>query len=137
MDGSLWGESQGWRCCDLVCAKRAGPFETLVTSDPTAQTYTGTFEGPLDNDTAELVLEFGAELANHAPSTVCLDDIELNDPQFEVPLERTAQKVQPRIRVNQVGYLPGFSKIATLVRAEANPVTWRLVDGGARSARRA
>ena len=83
----------------------------------------------IDNDTAELVLEFGGELAGHAPSTVCLDDIELNDPQFDVPLERAARKVQPRIRVNQVGYLPGFSKIATLVRAETDPVTWRLVDG--------
>ena len=103
-------------------------WTTLLASGPTAQTYAGTFEGPVDNESAELVLEFGGELAGPAPFTVCLDDIELNDPQFEVPAERTAKKVQPRIRVNQVGYLPRFSKLATVVTSEPGPVEWQLVD---------
>jgi endoglucanase len=97
-------------------------------SDPTVQTYTGTFEGAADNEGAELVLEFGGGLAAAAPFTVCLDDIELNDPQFDVPAERTAKKAPPKIRVNQVGYLPGFAKIATVVESGPDPLDWQLVD---------
>ena len=38
------------------------------------------------------------------PVTVCLDDVELNDPRFEAPPERAAPPPL-RVRVNQVGYL--------------------------------
>ena len=34
-----------------------------------------------------------------------------------MPIERTAHKTLPQVRVNQVGYLPGFAKIATVATA--------------------
>ena len=88
----------------------------------------GTFQGPADNDAAELVFEFGSHLSGRTPVTVCLDDVELNDPQFELPIERTQKTPLPKVRVNQVGYLPGYAKNATVVTKETAPQTWQLVD---------
>jgi endoglucanase len=34
------------------------------------------------------------------------------------------------VRVNQVGYLPGFAKIATVVTKATGPVEWQLLDKG-------
>jgi endoglucanase len=36
----------------------------------------------------------------------------------------------PNVRVNQVGYLPGFAKYAAVVNAAASPLAWELVDSG-------
>jgi len=94
-----------------------------------ANTFTSTFVGPIDNDAAELALEFGGHLSP-APLMVCLDDLEVNDPQFEIPVERTHKTPLPKVRVNQVGYLPGFAKTAVVVTAETAPQTWELVDAG-------
>ena len=44
------------------------------------------------------------------PLTVCLDDVELNDPQAELPVERLNPRALPKVRVNQVGYLPGLPR---------------------------
>jgi len=96
--------------------------------EPEAKTYTATFAGAADDDTAELVLEFGGPLAGRTPLTVCLDDIEVNDPAFELPVERTARRELPQVRVNQVGYLPGYPKLATLVTPESTPLEWHLLD---------
>jgi endoglucanase len=104
-------------------------FSAELACGLTPQTYAGTFEGAVDNEDAEVTLQFGGDLARAAaPFTVCLDDIELNDPQFEVPAERTAHRTLPGIRVNQVGYLTRFAKVATLETTEEGPLEWRLVD---------
>ena len=42
---------------------------------------------------------------------------------------RQARPASP-VRVNQVGYLPGFAKIATVATKSAAPVEWQLVDKG-------
>ena len=103
-------------------------WTATVASSPQAQTYAGSFDGQVDDEDAQLVLELGGELGGHAPFTVCLDDIELNDPQFELPAERTVKKSRPLVRVNEVGYLPRFAKTATVVSTEAGPLDWQLVD---------
>ncbi|HEY4185021.1 MAG TPA: glycoside hydrolase family 9 protein [Polyangia bacterium] len=100
--------------------------EAKAGAEPT--TYSGTFDGTIDDDGAELAFEFGGGLAGQGPLTVCLDDIELNDPAFELPAERTTRVALPKVRVNQVGYLPGFTKTATVVTAANTPLDWQLVS---------
>jgi endoglucanase len=99
-----------------------------VDADATAKTYAATFDGTVDDDNVELAIEFGGPLTGKAPLTVCIDDVELNDPQFEEP---TAQaRPASTVRVNQVGYLPGFAKIATVATKSAAPLDWQLVGKG-------
>jgi endoglucanase len=106
-------------------------WAATVDADATPRTYAAAFDSTIDDDNVELAIELGGPLAGKPPLTVCLDDIELNDPQFEPPIER-AQKVQlPAVRVNQVGYLPGLAKIATVAtpnNSPSTPLDWQLVD---------
>ncbi len=103
-------------------------WAATVDADATSRTYAAAFEGTVDDDNVELAIELGGPLAGKPPLTVCLDDIELNDPQFEPPIER-AQKIElPAVRVNQVGYLPGLAKIATVATPATTPLDWQLVD---------
>ncbi|HXU06879.1 MAG TPA: glycoside hydrolase family 9 protein [Polyangia bacterium] len=97
-----------------------------VDADATAKTYTGTYDGIADDDSIELAIEFGGPLTGKVPLTVCLDDVELNDPAFEPPVAQA--RPASAVRVNQVGYLPGFAKIATVATKSATPVDWHLVD---------
>ena len=113
-------------------SKYGAPYTELwaatVDADTAPKTWTGTFDGTVDDDAIELAIELGGPLTGKVPLTVCLDDVELNDPQFEAPTP------QPRaaspVRVNQVGYLPGFAKIATVATKATGPVEWQLVDKG-------
>ncbi|HZL17154.1 MAG TPA: glycoside hydrolase family 9 protein [Polyangia bacterium] len=99
---------------------------------PEARGYQATFDSTVDDDNVELALDLGGPLAGAAPVTVCLDDVELNDPRATIPIERLRARAIPRVRVNQVGYLPGLAKIATVVTAGDAPLEWRLVDAAGR-----
>ena len=105
----------------------------VVATDATAATYGAIFDGATDEEYAELVFELGGDLAAATPFSVCLDEVELNDPQFEPPAERAAPP-PPRVSVNQVGYLPALAKIATVATAAPAPLDWQLVDGAGRVA---
>ncbi|HVZ88781.1 MAG TPA: glycoside hydrolase family 9 protein [Polyangia bacterium] len=98
-----------------------------VTAEP--RVLATSFDGPVDDDNVELAIDLGGPLAGAAPLTVCLDDLELNDPQAVLPVERLSTRVPPKVRVNQVGYLPGLPKVATVVAAGDAPLDWQLVDG--------
>jgi endoglucanase len=108
-------------------------WAAVVEAGAAPASYTGAFEAAADDDAVELALDFGGPLAGTAPFTVCLDDVELNDPAFEVPVERLQAKAPPKVRVNQVGYLPSFAKEGTVATAAADPVEWHLVDAGGRT----
>src|SRR5262249_60405037 len=97
-------------------------------ADGTAKTYSATYAATADDDSVELAIELGGSLTGKAPLTVCLDDVELNDPQFEAPVAQA--RPASAVRVNQVGYLPGFAKIATVATKTAGPVEWQLLDKG-------
>jgi len=97
-------------------------------ASPEPKTFTASFDAAADDEGAELTLELGGELAGAVPLTVCLDDVALDDPQFEMPFERAHRKTLPKVRVNQVGYLSGLAKIATVATSEAGPLEWQLVD---------
>jgi len=99
-----------------------------VDADPTAKTYAGTYDATIDDDSIELAIEMGGPLTGKLPLTVCLDDVELNDPQFEAPVAQA--RAATTVRVNQVGYLPGFAKIATVATKATAPVEWHLLDKG-------
>lgn len=105
-------------------------FDTAnLTSSP--QTFRGSFtrNGP-DDPTAELAFHMGGPLAaSAAPLTICLDNIVLDDPQYNPPPTPKPVPV-PAVRVNQLGYLPHASKVATVVSAATEPLPWRLLDAG-------
>jgi endoglucanase len=97
-----------------------------------ARVLAAAFEGADDEDNVELAIELGGPLAGRTPLTVCLDDVELNDPQAEIPLEKLHPRAIPRVRVNQVGYLPDLPKVATVAAAGDAPLAWQLVDAAGR-----
>jgi endoglucanase len=81
-----------------------------------------------DDATAELAFHLGGELASRAPLSVCIDDVLLADPEFEREPEAQLRAV-PALLVNQVGYLPKRSKVATLVSDSETPLPWQLLAG--------
>jgi len=113
-------------------SKISAPYTELwgatIDADTTAKTYAATYDGTVDDDSVELAVEFGGPLAGKPPLTVCIDDVELNDPQFEAPTPQA--RPSSAVRANQVGYLPGFAKVATVATKSAAPVEWQLVDKG-------
>ena len=100
-------------------------WSAIATAGTAPATQAGSFTAPADEESAELTFELGGDLQGAAAMTVCLDDVELNDPQFEPPRERTAPP-PPRVRVNQVGYLPSAAKIATVPAETSAPLEWQL-----------
>jgi endoglucanase len=104
-------------------------WSAIVPLSSQAQTFAGSFT-PADADAnVELAIHLGGELAGSAPLTVCFDDLEINDPKFEIPAERTA-KPPPAVRVNQIGYFPDREKIATYKSKSPDATEWQLVDAG-------
>jgi endoglucanase len=103
-------------------------FDTVsLTSTP--QTFTGSFTmSDPDDPTAELTFHMGGPLATATPLTICLNDITLDDPQYSPPAPASPER--PTVLVNQLGYLPGASKVAVVVSTTATPLTWRLLDAG-------
>ena len=89
-------------------------WSAVVELQPQPQTFSGAFKMEQDDQpNGEFAIYFGGDLAAKVPVDVCLDDIQLADPQFEIP-EARKQGPLPKVRVNQVGYLPQFGKRATL-----------------------
>ncbi|WP_430868764.1 glycoside hydrolase family 9 protein [Demequina aurantiaca] len=63
-----------------------------------------------------------------APWTFCIDNVVLEAGKV---LPAYGAETGPRVRVNQVGYLPDAPKRATLVTDQSAPVEWTLLDGSA------
>ena len=105
-------------------------WAATATLGASAATLAAAFDGAADEDNAELVFELGGDLLAATPMTVCLDDVELGDPRFEAPAERAAAP-PARVRVNQVGYLPGLPKVAVVPSPARSPLDWQLVDRAA------
>lgn len=89
------------------------------------QRFVGAFEKPGDGERlAELSLQLGGTQAE-AGARVCFDQIALSDPEFTPPPPPLAERA-PRVRVNQLGYVPGHDKLAVLATAEQAPLDWEL-----------
>jgi endoglucanase len=87
---------------------------------PDLQTFTHTFTSDVDTAAAQVVFQVGGKASAY---TLCVDDISLKggaEPPVYVP------DTGPRVRVNQVGYLPGGPKNATVVTETTTPLPWQL-----------
>ena len=107
-------------------------WSAVVDLAPQAQTFSGAFKMDKDDQpNGEFAIHFGGDLAK-VPVDVCLDDIVLGDPEFEVPAARK-QGPLPKVRVNQIGYLPQYGKRATLKNPSKTALDWQLVDAGGKA----
>lgn len=100
------------------------PYTTYASVDATAsgtaQRFEKTFTVAEGNPAAQLIFQVGGSAAEQ---TVCLDDVSLRGGD---PPEPYVPDTGPRVRVNQVGYLPGGPKNATVVTAATEALPWQL-----------
>lgn len=81
-----------------------------------------------DDPGVEFAMHFGGHMIEGpGPIDFCFDDIVLSDAQFTPP-PPPQPVVIPKVRVNQLGYIPSFPKIATLVNDAKTPLDFQVVD---------
>jgi endoglucanase len=102
-------------------------FPTQIVETPTAtptwQTFSFGFTATSSLTNAQLVFQIGGGAGGW---TLCLDDVSLTGgaaPPVYTP------DTGPRVRVNQVAYLPKGPKNATLVTDATTPLAWQLHNG--------
>ncbi|NES15443.1 MULTISPECIES: glycoside hydrolase family 9 protein [Micromonospora] len=102
----------------------SAPYTTYASVDATATGtaahVTKTFTAPADNPGAQLIFQVGG---SPEAQTFCLDNVSLRGGEAAPPYE---PDTGPRVRVNQVGYLPGGPKNGTVVTAATDPLPWQL-----------
>ncbi|POX54511.1 glycosyl hydrolase family 5 [Streptomyces sp. Ru71] len=102
-------------------------FEVSPQPGPDAGTYSYTFTSPVDTAQAQVAFQVGGSAE---PWRFCLDDVSLLGGVPPVPYE---PDTGPRVRVNQVAYLPAGPKNATLVTDAATRLPWLLRDAAGRT----
>jgi endoglucanase len=107
-----------------VVGLAVAPFDAYLAESPVVGeamgAYEFTFTQPASTPDGQVAFQLGGA---SAARRVCLDDVSLRggaEPEPYVP------DTGPRVRVNQVGYLPDGPKGATLVTEATGPVPWRL-----------
>ena len=85
-----------------------------------------TFSMSQDVGGNEFAFHLGGANANN--STIRIDNVYLDDPDFTPPEDNTAGF--KAIRVNQTGFLPSVQKKATVVNSSTTPISWHLLDQG-------
>ncbi|MGW0706246.1 glycoside hydrolase family 9 protein [Streptomyces sp. NPDC002643] len=102
----------------------AAPYDTYFEVSPqlnvSGDSYTYTFTSPVDTDQGQVAFQVGG---NADPFTFCMDDVSLLG---GVPPEEYEPDTGPRVRVNQVAYLPAGPKNATLVTEATEALPWQL-----------
>lgn len=95
----------------------------------TPQVFTSDFTMNGDDDaTAELAFQVGGKsAAKQTPFTICVDDVVLEDPEFEPKPDAEPPPI-PNVLVNQLGYLPTAPKVAIVKTDSTAPVPWQLLD---------
>lgn len=103
-----------------------------LTAEP--QEFAYAFKMDRDSDpTVELAFHGGGRMIQgEGPIDICFDDVVLSDPQFTPP-PPAPKVVLPSVRVNQMGYLPGYAKLATLVSEATAPLAWQLLDASGKA----
>jgi endoglucanase len=96
---------------------------------PETTHFSYTFTATSSLDAAELALQLGGATSAW---TLCIDDVSLVS--GAAPYVYTPD-TGPRVRVNQLGYLPSGPKAATLVSDAGTPVGWQLVASDGRVVR--
>jgi len=116
----------------VVFQQNSGSFSTVLSSTktmtPGMTTYTVTGTGKGDFADGQLGFQFGGK-----PNfTFCIDNVSLKGGQ---PVQPYKPDTGPRMRVNQVGYLPHGPKAATLVTTATTAVPWTLNDATGKTVR--
>ena len=115
-----------------IVGEAGGAYRTVIeqfpalTAEPQTFTFpfTANYSFPADGEAPGQV---AVQIGNGAPYTFCVSEISLlataePPPPYE-------PETGPRVRVNQLGYLPEGPKVATLVTEGTDPVAWTLKDG--------
>lgn len=111
----------------VVFQQNSGGYSTVLaatrtlSTDLTTYTLTGTGKG--DFADGQLAFQFGGQ----PRVTFCTDDVSLTGGDPPAPY---VPDTGPRMRVDQVGYLPAGPKTATLVTDATSPLPWTLTDAG-------
>ncbi|MEV8592653.1 glycoside hydrolase family 9 protein [Streptomyces sp. NPDC052012] len=102
------------------------PYDTYHEVTPqlsvSGDTYSYTFTSPVDTTQGQVGFQLGGSAD---PWRFCLDDVSLLG---GVPPEPYEPDTGPRVRVNQVAYLPSGPKNATLVTEATGKLRWELKD---------
>ncbi|MFF6901572.1 glycoside hydrolase family 9 protein [Streptomyces hydrogenans] len=96
--------------------------EVVPQLSVSGDTYTYTFASPVDTTQGQVAFQLGGAAD---PWRFCLDDVSLLG---GVEPEKYEPDTGPRVRVNQVAYLPRGPKNATLVTEAVTPLPWQLKD---------
>jgi endoglucanase len=101
------------------------PFDAFIAENPTVttspQTFSFSYTQAADEAVGQIAFQVGT--SSDTPWTLCLDDVSLASgtaPPVYVP------DTGPRVRVNQVAYLPNGPKNATVVTDATAPLAWEL-----------
>lgn len=110
------------------------PWHRVLDADAALTTTPQTFSFPFTADatfSSDLATAFGriqVELGRRAtPYTFCVTALSFSETQEAPPAYEP--ETGPRVRVNQVGYLPQGPKRATLVTEQTDAVAWQLLSG--------
>ncbi|HEX8628452.1 MAG TPA: glycoside hydrolase family 9 protein [Catenuloplanes sp.] len=99
------------------------PYDTYYEASPelsvSGNTYSYTFTANTDTTQGQVAFQVGG----NAAFRLCLDNVSLLG---GVPPEIYRPDTGPRVRVNQVAYLPQGPKNATVVTAATTPLPWQL-----------
>ena len=107
-----WNYNKNWECINLEANKPQTITDQFTMTKATAKNCEFSFH--LAGDCA----------TSSTPYTVSFDDIYIEDPDYiepEAPVYPTNG-----IRVNQEGYFPKLSKLATLLSSSTTPEDWQL-----------
>jgi endoglucanase len=108
----------------------AAPYDTYFEVTPqlsvSGNAYSYTFTSPVDTPQGQVAFQLGGSADAWR---FCMDDVSLLG---GVPPEVYEPDTGPRVRVNQVAYLPAGPKNATLVTDATEKLPWQLknADGG-------
>ncbi|WP_448319960.1 glycoside hydrolase family 9 protein [Streptomyces sp. CO7] len=110
------------------------PYDTYFEVSPqlsvSGNDYTYTFTAPADTTQGQVAFQAGGSADAWR---MCLDDISLVG---GVPPEKYEPDTGPRVRVNQVGYLPKGPKNATVVTEATSALPWELRNAGGKAVAR-
>jgi endoglucanase len=109
-----------------IVGLQEAPYDTWFEVSPqvsvSGDVYSYTFTSPVDTDRAQVAFQLGGSAEDWR---FCVDNASLLG---GVPPEVYEPDTGPRVRVNQVGYLPDGPKRATLVTDATKPLSWELKD---------
>ena len=102
--------------------------DAALTTTPQTFTYPFTADASFSSDPSTAFGRIQLELGRRAaPYTFCITELSFVETTEAPPAYEP--ETGPRVRVNQVGYLPEGPKRATVVTEATEPVDWELLSG--------